>query len=95
MLGSATRRDGVTDWFASLTPGTITALVLLLAGLLALVTGLIGLIRRAQRRLSEDRWRHRTAVVRAPEPPPFHARVPMRAPRPRAEICQLRRRSQP
>lgn len=55
MLGSATRRDGVTDWFASLTPGTITALVLLLAGLLALVTGLIGLIRRAQRRLSEDR----------------------------------------
>jgi hypothetical protein len=55
MLGSAARRDGITDWLASLTPGMITALGLLLAGLLALVTGLVGLIRHAQRRLSETR----------------------------------------
>lgn len=54
MLGSASRRDGVTDWLASLNPGTIAALVLLGVGCLVLVTGLVGLIRRAQRRLAED-----------------------------------------
>ncbi|BDZ40534.1 hypothetical protein [Microbacterium suwonense] len=52
MLGSADRRDGVADAFASLTPGTITALVLLTIGVLVLITGLVGLIRHAQRRLT-------------------------------------------
>lgn len=51
-LSDAGRRDSVTDWFAGLSPGTITAFVLLAAGVLVLITGFVGLIRRAQRRLS-------------------------------------------
>ncbi|GAA3940181.1 hypothetical protein [Microbacterium soli] len=49
MLGSGDRRDDVSDWFASLTPGTVTALALLTVGALVLVSGAVGLIRRAQR----------------------------------------------
>lgn len=49
MLGAPGRRDGVTDWFASLDPGMLTASALLVAGVLVLVTGLVGLFRRAQR----------------------------------------------
>lgn len=51
ILSSPTRRDDVTDWLAGLTPGTITALGLLSLGVLVLITGLVGLIRRAQRTL--------------------------------------------
>lgn len=49
MLGDPGRRDGATDWFASLDPGMLTASALLVAGVLVLVTGLVGLLRRAQR----------------------------------------------
>lgn len=49
MLSSADRRSDVSDWFASLNPATITAFALLLVGVLVLVTGLVGLIRRTQR----------------------------------------------
>ncbi|MDT0158314.1 hypothetical protein Q9R19_11810 [Microbacterium sp. ARD32] len=51
MLSGADRRDCVTDWFATLNPGTITAFVLLAVGALVLITGLVGLLRRAQRAL--------------------------------------------
>jgi len=49
MLSSTDRRSEISDWFASLNPGTITAVALLSAGVLVLVTGLVGLIRHAQR----------------------------------------------
>lgn len=50
VLCSPARRDDVSDWFAALTPGTITAVSLLSVGVLVLVAGLVGLIRRMQRR---------------------------------------------
>lgn len=49
LLSSSARREDVTDWFAGLTPGTITAVSLLSLGVLVLITGLAGLARRAQR----------------------------------------------
>lgn len=54
MLSGADRRDDVTDGLASLDPGTITAFVLLTVGVLVLITGLVGLIRRAQRHLGRQ-----------------------------------------
>lgn len=50
MLSSDDRRGDVSDWFASLTPGTTTAMALLSIGVLVLITGAVGLIRRGQRR---------------------------------------------
>ncbi len=50
MLSGDDRRSEVSDWFASLTPGTTTAIVLLSVGVLVLITGAVGLIRRGQRR---------------------------------------------
>jgi len=50
MLSGDDRRSDVSDWFASLTPGTTTAMVLLAVGVLVLITGLVGLIRRGQLR---------------------------------------------
>jgi len=52
MLSDGERHDSVTDWLASLNPGTITAFGLLAVGALVLISGLVGLIRRAQRRLA-------------------------------------------
>jgi len=54
MLSSSTRRDDVTDWLAGLTPGTITAISLLSVGVLVLIAGVVGLIRRAQRAARPD-----------------------------------------
>ncbi|WP_259363390.1 hypothetical protein [Microbacterium esteraromaticum] len=50
MLSATTRQNAITDWFASLSPGTMTATVLLGVGVLVLISGLVGLIRRMQRR---------------------------------------------
>ena len=52
MLSDRERHDSVTDWLASLNPGTITAFALLTLGALVLISGLVGLIRHAQRRLA-------------------------------------------
>lgn len=52
LLSDAQRRDGVTDWLAGLAPATIVAVSLLAVGVLVLVAGLAGLLRRMQRRLS-------------------------------------------
>ncbi|MEV4775799.1 hypothetical protein [Microbacterium sp. LWH12-1.2] len=46
------RSDAVADWALGMTPGTITATVLLCIGALVLVSGAVGLIRHAQRRHS-------------------------------------------
>ncbi|MFC7788832.1 hypothetical protein ACU045_07585 [Microbacterium sp. MAHUQ-60] len=55
MLSSRGRQEDVADWLAALTPGTITAFLLLLIGVLVLITGAVGLIRRGQRRGSAAR----------------------------------------
>lgn len=44
------RSAGVSDWILSLTPASITAMVLLALGGIVLICGAIGLIRRAQHR---------------------------------------------
>lgn len=50
LLADDDRRGGVADWTMSLTPPTVTALMILGVGLLLLVAGAIGLVRRAQHR---------------------------------------------
>ncbi|MDR2998423.1 MAG: hypothetical protein LBU78_09915 [Microbacterium sp.] len=52
MLSDSQRRDGVTDWLAGLAPATIVAVSLLAVGVLVLIAGLAGLLRRLQRRAS-------------------------------------------
>ncbi|MFE6736332.1 hypothetical protein [Microbacterium sp. NPDC057650] len=52
LLSDSQRRDGVTDWLAGLAPATIVAVSLLAVGVLVLVAGLAGLLRRLQRRVS-------------------------------------------
>lgn len=54
LLGDSGRQDAVTDWIATLNPGTITAVILLSVGILVLIGGLAGLLRRAQKRLSRS-----------------------------------------
>lgn len=54
------RRD-LSDWIMSLTPGAVTAYSLLAVGALVLVVGLVGLVRRAQRRFTP-------APARTPDP---------------------------
>lgn len=44
------RSDAVADWILSLTPASITAMVLLALGGIVLICGAIGLIRRVQHR---------------------------------------------
>lgn len=51
-LADATRRETIADALMTMTPTTITAIVLLTAGVLLLVGGAAGLIRRAQRKLA-------------------------------------------
>jgi len=52
VLADAERRENVADALLTMTPTTITAIVLLTAGVLLLVGGAAGLIRRAQRKLA-------------------------------------------
>lgn len=57
-LADPSRRETIADTLMTMTPTTITAIVLLTAGVLLLVGGAAGLIRRAQRKLaaaSDDR----------------------------------------
>lgn len=49
-LSVESRRDDLTTWIGTLTPGTLGGIALLAVGALVLVLGAIGLIRRAQRR---------------------------------------------
>ncbi|QEA27305.1 hypothetical protein FGL91_01275 [Microbacterium sp. CBA3102] len=52
MLADADRRDTVADGLLALTPTTIVTILLLTVGVLILVGGAAGLIRRAQRKLA-------------------------------------------
>lgn len=52
MLSDADRRATVADGVLSLTPTTIVTMILLTIGVLLLVTGAAGLVRRVQRKLS-------------------------------------------
>lgn len=51
-LADETRREAVADALLTLTPPTIITILLLTAGVLLLVGGATGLIRRAQRKLA-------------------------------------------
>lgn len=55
LLSDDRRSDGVSDWIMSLTPGSITAIVLLALGGVVLICGTIGLIRRLQRKAAVGR----------------------------------------
>lgn len=50
LLANRSGSDDVGDWILSLTPGAITAMLLLAAGGIVLICGAIGLIRRLQLR---------------------------------------------
>ncbi|MBT2483418.1 MULTISPECIES: hypothetical protein [unclassified Microbacterium] len=50
LIADDDRRAGVTDWVTTLTPATITTLAILGVGVLLLVAGAAGLVRRAQHR---------------------------------------------
>jgi hypothetical protein len=63
MIADDDRRDAVADGLVALTPTTIVTILLLTVGVLLLVGGAAGLIRRAQRKLAA------TAPVPAPEVP--------------------------
>jgi hypothetical protein len=52
MIADDARRDGVADALVALTPITIVTILLLTVGVLLLVGGAAGLIRRAQRKLA-------------------------------------------
>lgn len=61
LLADDDRRSGIADWTTSLTPATIGTIAILTVGVLLLVAGAAGLLRRVQRR---------TAAVTPPEPGP-------------------------
>lgn len=63
MLSDAGRRDTLADALLTLTPATIVTILLLTVGVLLLVGGAAGLIRRAQRKLAA------TTSAPAPELP--------------------------
>ncbi|MFK3678105.1 hypothetical protein ACI2IP_10250 [Microbacterium sp. NPDC090218] len=52
MLADADRREAVADGLVSLTPTTLVTILVLTVGVLLLVGGAAGLIRRAQRKLA-------------------------------------------
>lgn len=53
-----TRRAGISDWVLTLTPGTISGLLVLTTGVLLLAAGAAGLLRRVQRRMNTGGERH-------------------------------------
>ncbi|MFJ2369385.1 hypothetical protein [Microbacterium sp. NPDC087665] len=55
LLTDAQRQSGIADWVMELTPSTLGGLAVLVAGVLVLATGAVGLIRHAQRRYAASR----------------------------------------
>ena len=64
LLADGDRRSAATDWALSLTPNMMSTLAILTVGVLLLVAGAVGLLRRAQRRMSA-RAAHRPASASA------------------------------
>lgn len=52
---SPDRRTALADWTVSLSPAAVAAYVVLVLGAIALVAGLVGILRRAQRALDTRR----------------------------------------
>lgn len=52
VVTDSSRRGSIVVWASALTPGAIVAYSLLALGVLILVAGLVGLLRRGQRRLT-------------------------------------------
>jgi len=62
LLTDAGRQAAVTDWMLTLSPAAATAYGVLVVGAFALVAGLVGLVRRAQR-AGERRRAASTSIV--------------------------------
>jgi apolipoprotein N-acyltransferase len=58
LIADDDRRAGISDWALSLTPVTISTLLILTIGVLLLVAGASALLRRAQRRMSGREAQH-------------------------------------
>jgi hypothetical protein len=58
LLSADDRRAGVADWTTSLSPTTISALLILTIGVLLLVAGASALVRRAQRGIAARSGQH-------------------------------------
>ncbi|WP_270366289.1 hypothetical protein [Microbacterium algeriense] len=54
ILSDTERREAVADGLLELTPATVVTIVLLSVGVLLLVSGAAGLVRREQRKLAES-----------------------------------------
>lgn len=79
VLVDGERRDAVAAWFTSLTPAAAIAYVVLVVGALALVAGLVGIARRAQRAI--ERRREASLAAPAEEITPLEdAQAPSRLP---------------
>jgi cytochrome c-type biogenesis protein CcmH/NrfF len=65
MIADDDRRAAVSDWVLTLTPATISTLLLLTIGVLLLVGGAAGLVRRAQRRMTAGSAQHPIRVTSA------------------------------
>lgn len=59
---SPDRRTALADWTVSLSPAAIAAYGVLAIGAIALVAGLVGILRRAQRALDARRGHHGAAT---------------------------------
>ena len=55
ILLDAARQAELTSWLVGLNPATAIAVAVLLLGLFALITGIVGIARRAQRGLERRR----------------------------------------
>lgn len=75
LISSADGRADLSDWVLTLTPAAITALAVLTAGVLLLVAGAAGLIRRAQRRRALRRTSPSPSSSPSPEAEPLAAAV--------------------
>lgn len=65
LIADDDRRAGISDWVLSLTPVTITTLLILTAGVLLLFAGASALLRRVQRETAARSDRHPLADVHA------------------------------
>lgn len=54
IVGSADRRDDVAQWYSQLTGPTVAGVAVLALGVVLLVAGLVGLLRRAQKSLTSS-----------------------------------------
>ncbi|WP_311258985.1 hypothetical protein [Microbacterium sp. WCS2018Hpa-9] len=69
LIADDDRRSGIADWALTLTPVTISTLMILTIGVLVLVTGASALLRTVQRRAVQRRAVQRRTTASAPRHP--------------------------